>query len=536
MPTLLHLLSLSPLYEAVQTSGIFPDSKFFPDCSPKSEPADILEAYEQAKSQPGFDLKTFVTTHFEFPEIPDTSYQSANKPIREHLDNLWDVLLRGQSKIQNPKSLSAVAFLPAKSRQAGAKEGIVISSLLPLPYPYIVPGGRFREVYYWDSYFTMLGLQVSGRSELIQHIVDNFAYQIETFGHIPNGNRSYYLSRSQPPFFALMVSLLAEIKGEATLLHYRRVLEKEYDYWMHGEHVRAALAAGDNRDNPAAKAAGTRTHRRLVQLHDGSLLNRYWDDDPSPRPEAYAEDLHTAQQSSRPAEEIFRHLRAAAESGWDFSSRWLGDEQNLTTIRTCDLLPVDLNCLLYFLEKTLVHAYRQLPDHTPVEVYKERARLRKAAILKYCWDGKQGFFFDFNFVENQRSASFTLAAAFTLFFQIADARQAASVAKVLEEKFLHPGGLISTLSHSGQQWDAPNGWAPLQWMAYRGLMNYGHSDLAEKIRHNWLALNEKTYADTGKMMEKYNVENLGSPGGGGEYPNQDGFGWTNGVYLKMQSL
>ena len=496
---------LSPLYEAVQIAEIFPDSKFFPDCSPKSDPEIILKAYELDKNQPGFDLKAFVATHFDYPETPNTSYQSADKPITEHLHDLWNLLLRDPNTPLNTQH----------------------SSLITLPHPYIVPGGRFREVYYWDSYFTMLGLQVSGRTELIQHMVDNFAHQIETFGHIPNGNRTYYLSRSQPPFFALMVSLLAEIKGEKTLLHYRRALEKEYDFWMQGE---AEMVA------QFESTSSVKTHRRLVQLPDGSLLNRYWDDDPSPRPEAYLEDLHTAQQSTRPAEETFRHIRAAAESGWDFSSRWLKDEHNLASIQTSDLLPIDLNCLLYFLEKTLVHTYRQLPDHTPVEVFKDRARLRKAAILKYCWDAEQGFFFDFNLVENQRSTAFTLAAVFPLFFQIADAEQAAGVARVLSEKFLHPGGLITTLSYSGQQWDAPNGWAPLQWMAYQGLVNYGHTALAEKIRKNWNQLGENTYATTGKMMEKYNVVNPEAPGGGGEYPNQDGFGWTNGVYLKMSSI
>ncbi len=507
--TPLHFPTLSPLYETVQESGIFPDSKFFPDCTPKSDPAAILEAYKQAKSQPGFDLKSFVAAHFDYPETPDTSYQSANKPIREHLEALWNQLLR------KPKA-SPITHN---------------SSLLTLPHPYIVPGGRFREVYYWDSYFTMLGLQVSGRVDIIQNMVDNFADQIDNFGHIPNGNRTYYLSRSQPPFFALMLSLLAEIKGEAVLLKYRRVLEKEYDFWMDGE---AALATQSL--DSASKVAGTSAHRRLVQLPDGSLLNRYWDDDPSPRPEAYAEDVHTAQQADRPAGETYRHLRAAAESGWDFSSRWLSDAQHLSTIHTCDFLPVDLNCLLYFLEKTLVHAYRQLPDHTPVEVFRERARQRKTAILKHCWNAEKGFFFDFNHTENRQSTALTLAAVFPLFFQIADQEQAASVEKMLEEKFLHPGGLATTLVHSGQQWDAPNGWAPLQWMAYRGLMNYGRADLAEMIRHNWLSLGEKTYSDTGKMMEKYDVEHPDAPGGGGEYPNQDGFGWTNGVFLKMQSV
>ncbi|MFN0036641.1 MAG: alpha,alpha-trehalase TreF [Saprospiraceae bacterium] len=525
MHTLLHIPTLSLLYEAVQTSGIFPDSKFFPDCSPKSDPADILKAYAQAKTLPGFDLKTFVESHFEFPETPRSDYQSASKPIGEHLENLWDVLLR-----------MPLPAPPIGGSNEGRAASFIIhrSSLIPLPHPYIVPGGRFREVYYWDSYFTMLGLRESGRVEVVQDMVDNFAHQIDAFGHVPNGNRTYYLSRSQPPFFALMVSLLAEIKGEDILLQYRRQLEKEHAFWMD---VPAALAAEWNerdlyfpRNPSAAKAAGTTAHRRLALLPDGSFLNRYWDDDPSPRPEAYPEDVRTAQQSDRPAEETYRHLRAAAESGWDFSSRWLADGQNLHSIRTCDFVPVDLNCLLYFLEKTLAR------DAQLSESYQTAAEQRKAAILQYCWDEEQGFFFDFDFAENRRSNALTLAGTFPLFFGIASDAQAARVATVLEKKFLRPGGLVTTLSDSGQQWDAPNGWAPLQWMAYRGLLNYGHAELSEKIRQRWLATCEKTYAATGKMMEKYDVENPDAPGGGGEYPNQDGFGWTNGVYLAMQKL
>lgn len=492
--TFFHLSELSPLYESVQTSGIFPDSKFFPDCRPKSAPADILQAYAAEKDQASFDLKTFVENHFDFPETPDSNYDSAQKPLPEHLENLWSVLLR----------------------QPEAPSGF--STLLPLPNAYIVPGGRFREVYYWDSYFTMLGLQASGRADIIEQMVDNFAQQIQQFGHIPNGNRTYYLSRSQPPFFALMVNLLAEIKGESVLLRYRLALEKEYAFWMDGE----------------TRSSAQDAHRRFVRLSDGSVLNRYWDDDPSPRPEAYIEDVHTAKGSPRPSTDTYRHLRAAAESGWDFSSRWLEDPQQLASIHTCDFLPIDLNCLLYFLEKTLVHAYRQLPDHTPVEVMKDRARQRKAAILKHGWDAERGFFFDYNYLKANCSEVHTLAGVFPLFSQIADAEQAARVAQVLEKRFLRAGGLATTEAYSGQQWDAPNGWAPLQWVAYRGLLNYGHQELAEKIRQRWLALCEKTYAATGKMMEKYDVENPNAQGGGGEYPNQDGFGWTNGVYLKMK--
>ena len=131
------------------------------------------------------------------------------------------------------------------------------------------------------------------------------------------------------------------------------------------------------------------------------------------------------------------------------------------------------------------------------------------------------------------SKSWTLAAVYPLFFNIATTEQAENVAQHLEAKFLKDGGLQTSLRNTGQQWDAPNGWAPLQWMAYKGLLNYGHMTLAKKISHHWKALNEKTYAATGKMMEKYNVVDLNVNGGGGEYPNQDGFGWTNGVYLAM---
>jgi alpha,alpha-trehalase len=488
-----RITSLSPLYEAVQSGGIFPDSKFFVDCTLKTDPESVLAAYNAEKSAPGFDLKTFVATHFDFPPTPDTSYQSAQKPIREHLDGLWDILKR------NPESDDATGH----------------ATLLPLPHPYIVPGGRFREIYYWDSYFTMLGLRVSGRVDIIQDMIDNFAHLIDTVGFIPNGNRSYYLGRSQPPFFALMVNLLAEIKGEAILLQYRHQLEKEYSFWTAGENTLEQSGA----------------HRRVVALGDGYILNRYWDDDPAPRPEAYAEDVHIAGATDREASVVYRHIRAAAESGWDFSSRWFADQENMHTIQTTDLIPVDLNCLLYYLEKTLMRVYRQLPDRVPVDVFKERERLRKNAIQQYCWDKKSGFYFDYNHVQQEPSSAWTLAAVFPLFFNMATAEQAASVAKHLEQQFLQPGGVQTTLRHTGQQWDAPNGWAPLQWITCVALEQYGYGALADQIRHNWLTLNEKTYAATGKMMEKYNVADLSRPAGGGEYPNQDGFGWTNGVYL-----
>ena len=269
-------------------------------------------------------------------------------------------------------------------------------------------------------------------------------------------------------------------------------------------------------------------------MPDGSVMNRYWDDNDTPRPEAYMEDKHLAEKSGRDVTEVYRHIRAAAESGWDFSSRWFRDGKNMSTIQTTDIIPVDLNCLLLYMESLLAFIYER-KDPKRSKNMQQRVEHRKKAIQQYCWNEQKGFYFDYQFKDRQQSNAYTLAAAFPLFISVADFGQSLKVAKVIEEKFLQSGGLITTLMPSGQQWDAPNGWAPLQWITYRGLSKipYGHRTLAQKIKEHWMQTNEKIYAATGKMMEKYNVTDAETNAGGGEYPNQDGFGWTNGVYLRF---
>lgn len=483
---------LSPLYEDVQAGGIFPDSKYFVDCVPLSDPGSILRAYEEQKKEADFDLAGFVQQHFLMPPSPESSYTSAQKPLTEHLAALWDEL----------------------TRQPGQQGGTLIS----LPAAYIVPGGRFREIYYWDSFFTMLGLKTSGRNDIIASMVDNFAYLIDTVGFIPNGNRTYYLGRSQPPFFAQIVALLAD-GDEAILLKYLPQVEKEYAFWMDGESLLSEK-------KPA--------HRRVVSMPDGSVMNRYWDDNDTPRPEAFTEDIHLATTSGRNAAEVYRHVRAAAESGWDFSSRWFRDGKNMSTIETTDLVPVDLNCLLVFMEVMLADLYAG-KDEDKAASMKLRSIRRMQSIQKYCWDENEGFYFDYHVPDRRVTGRYSLAGVYPLFIPIAGESQCRSVANRLEEKFLQPGGLATTPYETGQQWDFPNGWAPLQWVAFQGLMQSPADlfPLAEKIRSRWTANNEKVYAETGKMMEKYNVADTSTHAGGGEYPNQDGFGWTNGVYLKM---
>src|SRR5689334_6458784 len=200
------------LFKDVQMAKIFPDGKTFVDCVPKRNPKAIVKDYLAAKNNPHlrFSLQLFVEANFDLPKAPQLNYITQEKDVVAHIKNLWNVLRRDADK------------------------PVVGSSLLPLPYPYIVPGGRFREVYYWDSYFTMQGLKVSGEKEMIENMVKNFAYLINTYGHIPNGNRSYYIGRSQPPFFAAMVQLLAGIKGDGIYRTFLPALEKEYKFWMDG--------------------------------------------------------------------------------------------------------------------------------------------------------------------------------------------------------------------------------------------------------------------------------------------------------------
>jgi alpha,alpha-trehalase len=363
----------------------------------------------------------------------------------------------------------------------------------------------------------MLGLQTARKTDSIESMIANFAFLLDKQGFIPNGNRTYYLSRSQPPFFALMVQLLADSKGEQILVKYLPQLEKEYNFWMAGK----------------PKAKGT-AQKRVVLLADGSLLNRYWDDRNAPRAESYAEDMHTAKQVPE-NKNIYHDLRAGAESGWDFSSRWFRDVNSLATIHTTEIIPVDLNALLYNLERTIAQAYQIQKNAPSTQKYLEKAEARKKALLQYCWNEKNGFFQDYDFVLQKHTPVLSLAGVYPLCFQIATSVQSKQVAAVLKAQFLKAGGLISTPNHTKQQWDAPNGWAPLQWMAIWGLRNYQQTDLADEIRLRWVSLNEKVFKKTGKLLEKYNVEDLSLIAGGGEYPLQDGFGWTNGVLLKLLS-
>jgi alpha,alpha-trehalase len=489
---------LGELLLDVQNMNVYGDGKTFVDLVPARRMRSIKEEYALLKKDPEFDLRDFVTRHFydATEGVHQRAYESSpdHTPL-EHIDELW-------------------TFLERRNR-------VTRGSLLALPHKYVVPGGRFNEQFYWDSYFIMLGLAASGRWRTISGMMKNGTYLIRKYGYIPTANRTYLLSRSQPPFFSHMVRLLAENRGKKVLREYLPYLTAEYRFWMKGK---TKLGTTEHR-----------AYRRVVEMPDGSLLNRYYDNKTTPRPESLKEDIETAEQSGRvDSRRLYLHIRAAAESGWDFSSRWFSDPMDIKTIHTADIIPVDLNSLLYHLELTIADAYKASFNLVKSRQFRKKAKQRKHAIQDFLWNEDEGFYKDFNFHHSTQTGITSLAGVFPLFVNLATQAQADKVADILRKEFLHPGGLVTTLVENGQQWDAPNGWAPLQWVAIQGLRNYGHTDLADEIAKRWLELNEKVYAQSQKFVEKYNVESDDGLGGGGEYVLQDGFGWTNGVYEALK--
>jgi alpha,alpha-trehalase len=485
------------LFIAVQTLHVLPDGKDFVDAVPKSSPEDILAQYHAEKPATAEALEAFVGDHFILPAAAFAqSAPSRDVPIDEHIDTLWTQLTR-ETKIVPP-----------------------FSSALPLPAPYVVPGGRFREIYYWDSYFTMLGLAESGRRDLIEDMVRDFAYMIDTYGHIPNGARSYYLSRSQPPFFFKMVGLLSEGDPAQAYAQYLPQLKREYQFWMQGEQGLRAGAA----------------QRRVVALADGSILNRYWDDRDTAREESYDQDTRLAGEAHRPANLVYRDIRAAAESGWDFGSRWFADPKDRTTIDTTQIVPIDLNSLMYGLEGAIRAGCERRGESVCVSDFGKRLASRRAAIDRYLWNEAAGAYFDYRWTKRAQVRRVSAATLYPLFVQLASPRQAAAVADTVSRRLLQPGGIVTTPLETGQQWDAPNGWAPLQWIAVAGLRQYAQDALAESTACRWMANVNAVYRQSRKLVEKYDVVRTNRKGGGGEYPTQDGFGWTNGVMRKLEAL
>jgi alpha,alpha-trehalase len=479
------------LFKAVQSAKYFRDSKTFVDSVSKNDPIRILKEYYETKDGEEFNLESFVEENFNIPREDDPeAYVPEAVRMEDYIQELWKHLTR-PSHQKIPET----------------------STLIPLDHAYVVPGGRFREIYYWDSYFTIEGLAACGEIEVIRGMVKDFASLIERLGFIPNGNRIYYLTRSHPPLFFMMLEVLEREEGFTAIEEHIPLLEEEYDFWM----------SGSDQIDPGE------SHRRVMKP-ENTAFNRYWDDADNPRPESYTEDIELASHFDEEAHPyIYRSIRAGAESGWDFSSRWFDDPHDMKTIRTTDILPVDLNSIIYRMERKLA----EWTEGEKSKKYREAAKRRKENFDRYFWNEEEEYYFDYNWQEEEQTDTWSLAGVTPLFFELASDEQAEKVVEKIDEKFLKDGGLVTTLTHSGEQWDKPNGWAPLHWFAINGMLNYGHRGMAQKISERWIDTNRKAFKSTGQMKEKYNMENPNSAAEDGEYIVQNGFGWTNGVAIAL---
>lgn len=356
-------------------------------------------------------------------------------------------------------------------------------TLIGLPFPYVVPGvgAMFQEMYYWDSYFTALGLVGSKHHHLVVDMTENMAHLLERFGMIPNASRYYFLSRSQPPFFLHMVELALGVKrlrGDADLdIWLKRMLalaEAEHETVWHGT---------------------AQPHHRLV--HAG--LSRYFDIN-------------------------FLDMLASCESGWDHSTR-CGD-------RWLSFLPVDLNSILYAREIKMADFAAQLDDEERALQWRERAGVRAETMRNIFWSDELEIFLDYDYTAGKHDPTPTLAGFYPLWAGLATELQAHRMITRWLPQFEQAGGLVTSLDAlAGRQWAWPNGWAPLQQIVNEGLARYGYVDDAQRLREKWCNMCAELHARTGVLWEKYNVVDPASEGEAGLYGHVTGFGWTNGVIV-----
>ena len=475
------------LLAEVQMRALFGDGKTFVDAMSRLPASEIVATFRDVPRHDA-TLAAFVRDCFDLPAPADVPDARIGRTLRHHIRSLWSELARGPD-------------IPAEA-----------GSALPLRHRYLVPGGRFRELYYWDSFFSMLGLVRDGHRDLAEQMLDSFTDLIERYGHIPNGSRSYYIGRSQPPFYAAMVDLLPH-PDPAVMRRRLAAMEAEHAFWMAG----------------AAELPPGMARARVVAMCDGAILNRHWDERDSPRDESFREDVATAAAApDREPAAVYRDIRAAAESGWDFTSRWFADGGGLESIRTTCIVPIDLNAFLYRLETTIARVARDLFDPARAARFHDLSRRRRRAIVDHLWSSELGVFVDYDHENGAQRHQVTAAALTPLFVGLASPGQAAQTARVVEDRLLAQGGLRTTTVATGEQWDWPNGWAPLQWMGFAGLDRYGHRSLAVTIAERWSDMVRAEFDRTGWLHEKYDVERR-TAGGGGEYVPQHGFGWTNGV-------
>ena len=511
------------------------------------------------------------------------------KPILDYISSAWDTLTRSMSEcstiVDSKVAGKSILYVPAdfpigeKLHALEARCNIEVRALpkvirqlgevdtntfrphglLYLEYPYVVPGGRFNEMYGWDSYFIIRGLVRAGKIELARGMIENFFFEIEHYGAVLNANRTYYLSRSQPPFLTSMIVAVHDAQ-KARGKEERGWLERAYAFAVrdHNMWVAEQQMAGDTGlsryfdfgEGPAPESLKDETdhYQKVAEYflqHDdiGSrfLMNRQ----PGESADASIGALYSLKLCSLPLtmeaqrceavkeislnRDYYKGDRSMRESGFDISFRFLpfGAE-------THHFAPVCLNSLLYKSEKDLEAMSRELGRAKEAEDWGNKASARQREIVDWLWDGERGEFFDYDVPEKKRSVYEYASTFYPLWAGLATKEEAAAVRKNLDH-FERPGGLLTSPYETGAQWDAPYAWAPLQLIAVEGLRRYGFEDQANRLSYAFLSNVAENFRRDGTIREKYDAVHRSAEAAvkSGYSINVIGFGWTNGVFLEF---
>ncbi len=526
-----------------------------------------------------------------FAQTASPSTTGALAPIRAYISDGWNKLSRSltdcstyeDSKLKSapqlylppeypiPENIRAletrcglrVANLPAGASRIGQPgvEKLQPAGLLYLENPYVVPGGRFNEMYGWDSYFIILGLLRDGRSDLAKNMVNNFLFEVEHYGAVLNANRSYYLTRSQPPFLTSMILAVYDARGGAHekdrswLARAYELAVKDHDFWTVEPHLAGTTGLSryyDFGDGPASESLQDETdHYRDVAAyflaHPVAGQELLHIADPRQDAQSGAGKIYALAVCDQPldaakkkctaaggialAPDFYKGDRSMRESGFDITFRF-----GPYGARTHHFASVGLNSLLYKTEKDLQRMSEILARNEESAEWKRRAEERKANIQKYLWDAQRGMFFDYDLDRQKRSGYEFVTTFYPLWAGLATQEQANAVVKHLS-LFERQGGLVTSTYQTGAQWDYPYAWAPCQLLADEGLRRYSFQREADRLSYEFLSMVAENFHRDGTIREKYNAVTRSSETqvSAGYRENVVGFGWTNGVFLELLS-
>lgn len=516
------------LLHKVQLADIFKDSKTFVDHKQLYSDSEILSDFadllNETSRQPTVgQLREFVKGHFiqgnELePWVPLDFNRSSESPL---FQTIIDPSLRkfAKSVVEKWRKLGRKVINDVKDYPDRY-------SFIYVPNGFIIPGGRFKEIYYWDTYWIVRGLLISNMTETARGVIENLLHLANTYGYIPNGSRIYYLGRSQPPLLAAMVATYFSFTHDLEWLG-RNIgtVERELRYWL-----------------------DTKTYDVVVKGQTYTLLRYYADRNAGgPRPESYSEDYRNARALPPTArEDFYIEMKSAAESGWDFSTRWFITPSNitgnLTDVYVTGIIPVDLNAIFAGALQLTGDLYSSLKNKEQASKWRSFAYNWRKAIENVLWDDTDGSWFDYDINAKALRKHFFPSCATPLWAGAVENADAEKYARRFVKYLItsgamnFSGGVPSSMIFSEQQWDFPNAWPPSQAILIGGLELSGNDEaklLALELARSWVTANYIGYCESGKMFEKYCALTPGKEGSGGEYTVQDGFGWTNGIVLEL---